>query len=179
MASNREESLLGEALARVKRIGRGLCVAFVLAAVLSLAFAVFCLLGIVISGVGQLAAFQVGGLVYSAIQSLVMLTVYSLCALVAYDASRGMTPFSDRQIRRIVAAACVMAVFTLMCLVWDPLVYEFSLAYGDVSVGIDASVSSNTYFVNFGALVAAGTLFLFAFVMVYGKTLQQFSDETL
>ena len=75
MASNREESLLGEALARVKRIGRGLCVAFVLAAVLSLAFAVFCLLGIVISGVGQLAAFQVGGLVYSASQSLVMLTV--------------------------------------------------------------------------------------------------------
>lgn len=180
MRVNREREILNNTVVRAQRIGKVIYAVFAAVTVLSALITCANLLGIIFEASAEKGElFHVGGFAYSTVQSVVMTTAYLLCALVARDASRGMSPFSSVEVRRVLAAAWILAVFTMMSLVWDPVVSEVVYTSGAFSIGQSTAVSSNTLFINFGALVATGALFLFAYILKYGATLQQFSDETL
>lgn len=115
---------------------------------------------------------------YELIGQVAMLAVYASCALVARDMSRGETPFSNKQSKRVFVAACVMTVYVICCFVWDPLFSAIQTNFGLVSMGYSTHPEPTTFFINFGALTAALVLFLLAYVFDYGKTLQMFADET-
>lgn len=104
---------------------------------------------------------------------------FTLCALVAHDVAKGATPFSEKQIRRMLITGWLMVGFTLFCLFWDPFVSVLSFSFGGVDFGIFASDQPGGLNLNFETLIAAGAFFLFAYILSYGKTLQELADEAL
>lgn len=98
---------------------------------------------------------------------------------VAFDVSKGQTPFSQRQINRVLAMGWIMVGFTLFCLAWSPLVSVIDLSLGGAEYLIYPSEQAAGLDVNFETLIAAGAFFLFAYILSYGKTLQELADEAL
>lgn len=106
-------------------------------------------------------------------------STFALCSLVAFDVSKGQTPFSQRQINRVLAMGWIMVGFTLFCLAWSPLVSVVDLSLGGTEYLIYPSEQAAGLDVNFETLIAAGAFFLFAYILSYGKTLQELADEAL
>ena len=160
-------------------MGRFLSVAFAVAAAFFVVLALFLLVALVQqSGSGNGAAVWIGAM-YALTQDVVMGLAFTLCALVAHDVAKGATPFSEKQIRRMLVTGWLMVGFTLFCLFWDPLVSALSFSFGGVDFGIFTSDQPGGLNLNFETLIAAGAFFLFAYSLSYGKTLQELADEAL
>lgn len=175
---NKEAALIEDALHGNVRTGKVLRVVFVLAAVFfGLLFAVdvcSCATG----ALGGLGGAEVFSAVAAAIQDLVMLYSFVICALIAHDVSRNITPFSAKQVHRALSVGWVLLGYTLLCLVLDPLAAQVQYAAGVVAVSLFGSPQPGELFLNFETLIAAGAFFLFAYILNYGKTLQELTDET-
>lgn len=77
------------------------------------------------------------------------------------------------------AMGWIMVGFTLFCLAWSPLVSVIDLSLGGAEYLIYPSEQAAGLDVNFETLIAAGAFFLFAYILSYGKTLQELADEAL
>lgn len=179
MRVNREARLISTSLGRANRAGKVLCILFSAAAGFSALFAVLFVGLQIVEGASVLGDPRSAlAILYSFLETAVMFAVYLLCAFVAYDVSRGRTPFSRKQIRRVSAAACLMLAFTALSFVWEPLTTLLLISSNALTVGFEGESSSVDFRINFGALVAAGAFFLFSYILSYGKTLQELADET-
>jgi hypothetical protein len=176
---NRETKLLERAFSRIPKIGRALVVIFAAASCIGiLMIAAIAVSFFVALSAGEQTNVSGVQIAYELIGQAAMLAVYVSCALVARDMSRGETPFSNKQSKRVFVAACVMTTYVICCFVWDPLFSTIQANFGLMSMGYSAHPEPTTFFINFGALTAALVLFLLAYVLDYGKTLQMFADET-
>lgn len=175
MGKNREAELLKVASGGILRIGRAIATLFFIMAFVSLCILVA---GIAIPIFADPAFDEWPMIFYEALGQLSMLVVYLLGAFFALDVGRGETPFSDKQAKRVMGAACVMAAYTLCCFVWEPVSLSIQIAQGTVSAAYGDSGEPATFFINFGTLLAAAILFFFSYIIHYGKTLQMFADET-
>ncbi len=179
MVRNREALLIETSLNRAHRMGKLLFVLFVCAACFSVLFICSYVALIFLTGNDIVHNPDlIVQLVYSLIETLAMCAVYIICALVARDVSKGETPFTRLQIRRMSATAWIMLGFTILSFVWSPLTTSLQAAMGAFDVGFVSTPNTLDFHINFGALVAAGAFFLFAYILDYGKTLQELADET-
>lgn len=93
------------------------------------------------------------------------------------DVSRGESPFTMIQVRRLQAIAGLLLLYGVL-----DFAASFNTAAAQLS-GLDAgyiSVNGNAIvFLNFAPLIAAAVVFAFSFVFKYGVLLQEFSDDTL
>ena len=122
MRRNKEAALIEDSLGKITGTGKVLKVVFSLGA----AFFLFLLLldgatfvGGLLSGV---SASELLSAIAAAIQDLVMLYAFIVCALVARDASRAITPFSAQQVRRTLSVGWVLLGYTLFFGVGNMLV---------------------------------------------------------
>ena len=178
MRRNKEAALIEDSLGKITGTGKVLKVVFSLGA----AFFLFLLLldgatfvGGLLSGV---SASELLSAIAAAIQDLVMLYAFIVCAFVARDASRVITPFSAQQVRRTLSVGWVLLGYTLFCLVLDPIAAQVQYAAGVAAVSLFGSPQAGELFINFETLIAAGAFFLFSYILNYGKTLQELADET-
>ncbi|MEC4271615.1 hypothetical protein VJ923_00395 [Adlercreutzia sp. R25] len=179
MGRNREIELLERSFAGIPRLGKLLGIIFTICACLSAIMILFLAASPFFFAVDGVAGFAPAAqIAYDIIGQLAMLAVYVMCALVAWDMSKGETPFAQKQVRRALAAACIVALYTLVCFIWDPLFSAIEVALGPLTSVYDADLKPATFFVNFGTLLASAVLFLLAYILNYGKTLQALSDET-
>lgn len=179
MGRNREIELLERSFAGIPRLGKLLCIIFTISACLSATMIFFLAASPFFFTVdGAAGSVSVVQIAYDIIAQLAMLAVYIMCALVAWDMSKGETPFTQKQVRRTLTAACIAALYTLVCFIWDPLFAAIEVASGPLTSVYDADLEPATFFVNFGTLLASAVLFLLAYILNYGKTLQALSDET-
>lgn len=180
MRQNKELGLIENSLKKAHKAGRFLFVVFSLATVL---FAVLLCLNVVILLLGfsqfpDKMALMIGS-TDALVQNCAMICSFSMCALVARDVSGGKTPFSDKQIGRIRIAAWSMLVYTIFCLLWSPLAITLQFSFGSVAYDVVAGQQPGDINLNFETLIAAGAFFLFAYILSYGKTLQELADEAL
>lgn len=176
---NRELGKIESSLQRAHRMGRFLGIVFAVAAAFFVVLALFLLISLAQQpSSGDAAAVWIGA-VYALVQDVVMGASFALCALVARDMAKGATPFSEKQIRRVLASGWLMVGFTLFCLFWDPLVSALSFSFSGFEFGVFASDQVGGLNLNFETLIAAGAFFLFAYILSYGKTLQELADEAL
>lgn len=178
MKRNKEAALIENALKPITRMGSILHVLFAIAAALFVLLLAFGLIG---AGTAMAnGASVVDGLAWLnvLVQDLVMLYSFVVCALVSHDASRNITPFTQRQVRRVLSVGWVLLAYTLFCLVLDPIAAQVQYAAGIAAVSLFGSPQPGELFINFETLMAAGAFFLFAYILNYGKTLQELADET-
>ena len=178
MRVNREIGRIESSLGRAHRLGRILGVAFAAASVFFGILAVWLLVSLFLLGGPDGSALEIGA-IYAFVEDLAMGSAFALCSLVAFDVSKGQTPFSQRQINRVLAMGWIMVGFTLFCLAWSPLVSVIDLSLGGAEYLIYPSEQAAGLDVNFEPLIAAGAFFLFAYILSYGKTLQELADEAL
>lgn len=175
---NKEAARIEDSLCETARTGKILRVIFTLASaffvllfLLDLSSMITCLM----SRSNTAVLFES---LVACIQDLVMLYAFAVCALVACDSSRGITPFSRKQVKRTLSVGWVMLGYTLFCLVLDPLAAQVQYAAGVAAVSLFGSPQPGELFINFETLIAAGAFFLFSYILNYGKTLQELADET-
>lgn len=179
MKINRELGKIESSLQRAHRMGCFLSIVFAVAAAFFVVLALFLLISLIQQpSSGDTVAVWIGA-IYALVQDVVMGVSFALCALVARDMAKGATPFSERQIRRMLATGWLMIGFTLFCFFWDPLVSALSFSFNGFEFGVFSSDQAGGLSLNFETLIAAGAFFLFAYILSYGKTLQELADEAL
>lgn len=159
-------------------MGRFLGIVFAVASAFFGVLAIWLLVSFAQSGVAGDGALDAAA-IYALVEDIAMGSAFALCSLVAFDVSKGQTPFSQRQINRVLAMGWIMVGLTLFCLAWTPLVSMIDLSLGNVEYLIFPSEQPAGLNVNFETLIAAGAFFLFAYILSYGKTLQELADEAL
>lgn len=93
------------------------------------------------------------------------------------DVSKGATPFTLKQVKRLRLIAILLVVYALLDFVitYNSVLFQMdTLNSGYVSTSGSAIVT-----VNFAPLIAAAVVFAFSFVFKYGVLLQEFSDDTV
>ena len=171
--------MINASLSKANRAGKVFCIVFSCAAAFSALFAILFVALQVVAGESVFSdPALAAGAIYSLIETGVMFAVYVLCARLAYDVSRGMTPFCKVQVKRITMAGWLMLAITLLGLVWDPITSPILASSSSLAVGFEVGQDSVDFHINFGALVATGAFFLFSYILNYGKTLQELADET-
>lgn len=178
MKRNKEEAQIANALSQAVKPGRILKVVFMFAATFFWLLTGLSIYGMVLGVMQGAAGPEWVRLVSTLAQDLVMLYAFVICALVARDTSRAITPFSAKQVRRTLSVGWVMLGYTLFCLVLDPLAAQVQYAAGVAAVSLFGSPQAGELLINFETLIAAGAFFLFAYILNYGKTLQELADET-
>ncbi|MEY8460519.1 hypothetical protein AALA69_05245 [Eggerthellaceae bacterium 24-137] len=178
MRRNKEIALIEDSLGHIAKVGTVLRIVFTAASVLFALLLVAGLLGIGSALAEGVSVAEWMALASVLIQDLVMLYAFAICALVARDSSRGITPFSRKQVSRTLSVGWVMLGYTLFCLVLDPLAAQVQYAAGVAAVSLFGSPQPGELFINFETLIAAGAFFLFSYILSYGKTLQELADET-
>ena len=178
MKRHKEAALIVDSLTRIVSIGKSLYVLFAMGAALFLILTLFGILGAVSAVVGGSSVSEHLTWFSALVQDIVMLYSLVVCAAVAWDASRSHTPFSRKQVRRVLSVGWALLAYTLFCLVLDPLAAQVQYAAGVAAISLFGSSHPGELFVNFETLIAAGAFFLFAYILDYGKTLQELADET-
>lgn len=178
MKRNKEEAQIANALSKTAKPGRILKVVFVFAAAFFGLLVGLSIYGIFLGAMQGVSGPEWVRLVSTLVQDLVMLYAFIVCALVARDASRAITPFSAQQVRRTLSVGWVLLGYTLFCLVLDPIAAQVQYAAGVAAVSLFGSPQAGELFINFETLIAAGAFFLFSYILNYGKTLQELADET-
>lgn len=178
MKRNKEAALIEDSLCGIAKTGKLLRIIFLLASLLFALFGVLDLWALFCIGFDRAGAAMSLPLIAALVQDLVMLYSLVVCALVSHDASRNITPFTQRQVRRVLSVGWVLLAYTLFCLVLDPIAAQVQYAAGVAAVSLFGSPQPGELFINFETLMAAGAFFLFAYILNYGKTLQELADET-
>lgn len=179
MPRNRETVLIEESLVRLKRTGKVLFFVFAGMAVLFGAVAVlFAAMVFVGAELFENSFEAVLSAVYGAVEMAVAGAVFLICALTSRDASRGLTPFSQKQIKRIKAAGWLLLGYVLFCLIWEPFVCALTLSLNNITFDVYTAEQPLDIDINYQALLTSCAFFLFSYILSYGCTLQQLSDET-
>lgn len=178
MRRNKEAARIEDSLSHITRMGKVLKIVFASAAALFASLLAVAIVGISAAIIEGASAGEWPALISVLVQDLVMLYVFIVCALVARDASRAITPFSAQQVRRTLSVGWVLLGYTLFCLVLDPIAAQVQYAAGVAAVSLFGSPQAGELFINFETLIAAGAFFLFSYILNYGKTLQELADET-
>lgn len=172
--------LIESSLKKARGVGRLLSVVFMLATLLFLVLLCANILVLVWGSLHSPDGLALAvGMIDALVQNFSMICAFLVCSLVARDVSKGKTPFSDTQIRRIRIAAWVMLGYTVFCLLWGPLAVTLQFSLGSMAYGVVALQQPGDINLNFETLIAAGAFFLFAYILSYGKTLQDLADEAL
>lgn len=174
---NRESILIRNALSRFASTAKVLTVAFCVGALL---FTVVGLITVVSLFAGEaITPEMVVGAIGALVQDAVVVATFVLCALVARDVSRSEIPFTRTQFLRIRAVAWIMLAYFVFCAAWDPLIVPVALTGSPLSVNIVPESEPSGIRINIEAFLASCAFFLFSFILDYGRTLQQLSDESM
>lgn len=158
---------------RVCNIIRALSiVCLIFFAIIYVAFLVACLL----SPEPQQA---LGAIVYTILHGTMICAIFTLIILGLSDVMKGHSPFTDKQVRRLVVAGFLFLAIALVELVF-PLDMSWNLAGGsEAHIMLDASTISAGTNVNVAALLFAFASFCLSAIFKYGIILQKLSDDTV
>lgn len=109
------------------------------------------------------------------IQTVFLMVPLWILSNVCREISRGVSPFSMVQVKRMRVIAVMIAAFALI---------DFLLEPGSLSLNCNGFVMGGyihayAYKINIAAIVAALALFLLSFVFEYGVMLQSVSDDVI
>lgn len=180
-----EASDTERALNRLKKTGRFLSTGF------RIIFVVYCIIWIALAGLFFLVAFfpdVVPGSGSGGLQPFILCVLFGLliagllriAVLIFDDVSKGESPFSIRQVKRIRLAAILFLAYVVLEMIF-PSGQSSLVQQGDFQVNYwVADRSEHTSIqINFGMLGAAIIFYCLSLVFEYGTLLQQLSDETL
>lgn len=120
----------------------------------------------VINNVGYLSFPALIAYVFSCmVMSVVCITLIRIFS----DVSKGCSPFTMIQVRRLRLMAISLVVYSVL---------EFGITYCSSFLQYEA-IGSSVATINLFTIIAAAVVFAFSFVFKYGVLLQEFSDETL
>lgn len=114
-----------------------------------------------------------------AVHAIPFLAIVKLVANMLRDVSKGETPFSLKQVKRIRWIALLILADVILSALFSPGVIGM-ISAGTLDMGYMAtSQTSNFVSINVSELFFAGVLLCLSLVFQYGMLLQKFSDETL
>lgn len=162
------------ALEKVKKISRGIRV-FLLALAVLMGALLLVKAGAAIGSAGGFAA----SIVPMAVSDAIVIACIAIGAKVFSDLGRGVDPFSEKQSKRLRAAALLL-VLDLAVTAAGSVGAPWLASYDLLTVGMNTGPAAETIVnVNAGDLVVAGILFGLSVVFDYARLLQELSDETL
>lgn len=174
------------ALVRLKKTARIISVGF------RVGLIVYCLIWIALAGFFAVLAFSPGAVSDSAaigFRPLILCLVFGfliavllrIATLVFDDVSKGESPFSKRQVKRIRWASFIFLAYAVVEMFF-PQGHSSLVQDSDLYVGYwisSNSTGSAPMSINLGMLGAAIIFYCLSLVFEYGTLLQQLSDETL
>lgn len=177
MQEHRETKMISKALSRTQAIGRVFFVVFAICALFFLLLLIASFVFAILGSSDILSSLLI--LLPGIVQYIAMGSTFALCSLVAWGVSRENTPFSKKQIRRILVSGLIMLGYTVFCLLYPVAFASFHLESIGLSLEIYPSVEPGDLNINFETLIAACSFFFFAYILGYGRTLQELNDEIL
>ncbi len=76
-------------------------------------------------------------------------------------------------------AAVVLFAYVVFCSIWDPLLSAVVISNDTSLIAITSEPEPSGIRINIEAFLASCAFFLFSFILDYGRTLQQLSDESM
>lgn len=116
-----------------------------------------------------------GNAFLASVQMILFVIPIWILSNICQETSRGVPPFSMKQVRRMRVVTVVILLFAAVDLLLDPgsLLLDFN------GFLLGGYVHGYAHKINIAALVAALVLFLLSFVFKYGVMLQSVSDDVL
>jgi len=120
-------------------------------------------------------SFGIGTIASAIIEGTVFSLSFFIGSSMFKDISKGETPFSDKQVKRILIVATLVLCYAVFSTIFDNAFPEIFVSSS--VVGMDRG--SNPTTINLGAFSFSALLYAFSAIFKYGILLQEESDDTI